>query len=165
MALPPVSSMGSFVSTLKIWQQKLNPGLISPPQPRTPFNFRASGGPTGANAILLNWEQVRGADGYQIQMSTTPDFSNATIVATLRSPVATAWVDVTDTTGAQRWYRIRSTAGTVRRRQSVVGIWSAPVSSTSGNNSTTYDQTSGSSGPGGWNRPTAGSRGSRLLQL
>jgi len=152
-SLPTIVNLERAVPTLKLWQQQLNQGISSPQPPRTPFNFHASGGASGSRSITLNWETISGADGYQIQMSATGDFSSAPIIATISNTAATSWSDDTVVTSVKRWYRIRSTAGTSFQPQSVQGIWSAPIISTSGNNATTYDQTSGTSGNGGWNKP------------
>lgn len=150
-SLPSINSLQQLLPTLKIWQQTINPSVNAPTPPRTPFNFRAIGGASGATGVTLNWELVRGADGYQVQSSPTGDFSNASIVATLNSAAAISWFDSTIASGVKRYYRIRATTGTVNQPQSVFGVWSAPISSTSGNGTTSYDQTSGSSGSGGWN--------------
>jgi len=163
-ALPTITTLQALLPSLKIWQQKIQPVLGNVPTPRCPFNFRATGGPTGTTFVVLNWEEVSGTDGYEIQASSTGDFSTATTIATFKSPVATSWVDTTITTGVQRWYRIRSTAGTLAKPQSVFSVWSAPITSTSGNNTTSYNPIDNNSGGnGGWNPPTRGGRGYSTL--
>jgi hypothetical protein len=111
----------------------LKPIAILPLPPRAPFNLRALGGSSGNT---LSWEDIPGADGYELQMSTNGDFSSAT---TISSGTSTSFTDVTHSAGTKRWYRLR---GFVRTRQTdvVPGPWSAPIVSTSGSNVTTYDQ-------------------------
>ena len=155
-SLPTITTPEMLVATLKIWQQKLQPALAVVAIPRCPFNFRVAGNATGATGLTLNWEQVYGADGYQIQMSTNGDFSTASVIATLTNPAATAWFDSTAVTGVQRWYRIRSTAGTVSKPQSVFSVWSAPAANTSGSGTTTYNPIINNSGSDGWNPPNRG---------
>lgn len=155
MPLPTIHSAKEFPK-LKIWQQSLNRVIDQPKAPRTPFNFQASGGAAGVLGNSLSWDRVLGADGYQIQMSQTGDFSFAAVIATLTSPVATSYFDNTVSSSVKRYYRIRATAGTTNQPQSVQGIWSAPISQTSGSATTSYDTVSGSSGNAGWNRPSGG---------
>jgi hypothetical protein len=152
MSLPTINSLESLLPMLKIWQQTINPAISVPPIPRSPFNFRAMGGATGTIGIALSWEQVAGADGYQIQSSPTGDFSTAPIVATLSSISATSFFDNTIVTGVKRWYRIRSTSGTIANPQSVQGTWTAPIYATSGSGTTTYDTVSSSTGINNGNR-------------
>lgn len=159
-SLPTINSLDQAVSQLKVWQQSLNQVVSIPKAPRTPFNFQAAGAAAGVTGIPLSWEQVSGADGYEIQMSQTGDFSSAGIIATLPSPAATSYFDNTISTGAKRYYRIRATSGTTNQPQSVKGIWSAPITQTSGSPTTTYDTSSATSGAAGWNRPSG--TGSRL---
>jgi hypothetical protein len=135
--LPNINTLEEAIPTLKVWQQTLNQVVSSPPPPRTPFNFQAQEGATGVTGIALSWELVRGADGYEIQMSTTGDFSTASIIATLTSAVANTYFDNTISTSVKRYYRIRATAGTANSPHSVKGIWSAPISQTSGSGTTT----------------------------
>jgi hypothetical protein len=159
--LPQINSLEELLPALKIWQQTLNPVISTPPIPRSPFNFHATGGAAGAIGITLNWEQVSGADGYQIQSSTTGDFSTAPIVATLSSISATSFFDNTVVTGVKKYYRIRSTSGTLSNPQSVQGVWTSPISASSGSGTTVYDQVSNSSGTNGWNNNVNAGFGSR----
>jgi len=166
--LPVINSLEQLLPSLKVWQQALNPTLNLPVAPRTPFNLRATGGAAGATGITLNWDIVKGADGYEIQSSSNGDFSTAAIVATLTNGAATSWFDNTQVTSVKRWYRIRATNGTTQSPHYVKGPWSAPINNTSGSATTVYDQTSGTSGASqnGWNRgsnPGIGQR--RLLSL
>src|SRR6266550_4875570 len=153
MPLPTITSMEMAIPALKIWQQSLNSALNTPTPPRTPFNFTAAGGAAGATGITLNWEIVKDADGYEIQCSPTGDFSAAAIIATLTSIAATSYFDSTIVTTIKRYYRIRATAGSTNQPHVVKGIWSSPIAATSGSATTTYDQTSGTSGNTGYNRP------------
>jgi hypothetical protein len=90
----------------------LKPIAVQQVPPRTPFNLRVTGGAAG-NALA--WENVPAADGYEVQMSETGDFSSA---PTVFSGNATAFADVHTTIGTKRWYRIRSYAST--RRNSII---------------------------------------------
>jgi hypothetical protein len=141
--LPTINSLEQLLPNLKLWQQTINPTLNLPTVPRSPFNFRASGGAVGSTGVALSWEVVKGADGYEIQSSTNGDFSTAPVIATLTTNLAMSWFDSTVITSVKRWYRIRSTNGTTRAPHYLKGIWSAPIIATSGSNTTTYDQTSG----------------------
>jgi hypothetical protein len=149
-SLPIISSLEQLLPTLKIWQQTLNPLTNTPVPPRPPFNLRATGGASGATGITLNWELVTGADGYEIQSSSTGDFSNASIIATLTNIASTSWFDSTTVTSVKKYYRIRATIGTTNAPHSIKGAWSASISNTSGSGTTTYDQTSGNTGTGGF---------------
>lgn len=160
-SLPSINSLEHAIPTLKIWQQRLNTLTRAPVPLRTPFNFRAAGGTTGATGITLSWEVVKGSDGYEVQSSPTGDFSNAPIIATLTSQVATSFFDSTGATAVKRYYRIRTTTGTNSAPRTVKSQWTAPINATSGSGVTTYDSTSATSGVGGWNRggnPGIGSR-------
>lgn len=158
MSLPTINTLDRAVSQLKVWQQSLNPVLATPKAARTPFNFQAAGGATGVLGITLSWEAVPGADGYEVQMSPTGDFSTAVTIVNLTSAAATSFYDNTATSAVKRYYRIRSTSGTTSQPHSVPGIWSAPISQTSGSGNTTHDTVSFSSGNQGWNGPRGGSR-------
>ena len=138
-SLPTITSLQGLFAGLAQWQQALNPVITAPVPVRPPFNFTAAGGAAGATGISLTWERVAGADGYQLQRSATGDFSSATTIATLRSPVATSFFDSTVVTGTKYYYRVSSTAGTIQQPQSINGAWSSPISATSGNAQTTYD--------------------------
>ena len=148
--LPTITSLELLIPNLKIWQHALAPTVNIPPTPRPPFNFRAVGGAVGATGVTLQWEIVQGADGYQIQSSNTGDFSNASIIATTHELAATSWFDSTISTGVKRYYRIRATSGTTNQPQTIFGQWSAPISNSSGSNTTVYDSITNTSGRGGW---------------
>lgn len=111
----------------------LKPIAVRPVPPRTPWNFRATANSSG-NA--LSWESVPGADGYELQMTTNGDFSTA---STVFAGAATTFTDAV-ASGTKRWYRVRPFART-RQDEIVPGTWSAPLISTSGSGTTTYDQT------------------------
>lgn len=160
-SLPIISSLQELLPTLKIWQQTINPTINTPVPPRAPFNLHAIGGTAGATGITLNWEVVSGADGYEIQSSSTGDFSSAPIIATLTNVASTSWFDNTAVTNIKKWYRIRATIGTTNAPHAIKGAWSAPIFNTSGSGTTVYDQTTGTSGSGGWSggrNPGIGSR-------
>lgn len=156
--LPAIESNDQIISTLRLWRQQLNPVVNQPSRRRTPFNFRASS-VAGALGILLSWENVRGADGYTIYYSANGDFSARSVLITLKDSAQISYFDNIGTSGVKRYYRIASTAGTVNQPQSVIGIQSATISQTTGSGTTSYDNTSHTSGSGGWNRPV----GSRKL--
>ena len=67
----------------------LKPIAILPPPPRAPFNLRVLG---GSSEYRLSWEDIPGADGYELQMSTNGDFPSAT---TISSGTSTSFTDVT----------------------------------------------------------------------
>jgi hypothetical protein len=166
-SLPGINSLQELLPALKIWQQSLTPVISAPVPPRSPFSFSANGGAAGATGITLNWEVVRGADGYEVQSSTNGDFSAAPIIAALQSVVATSFFDSTVVTNIKRYYRMRATNGSHAAPHSIKGAWTAVISATSGSGTTTFDQVSKSSGTGGWNagnNPGIGSRftGTRL---
>jgi hypothetical protein len=137
MALPTITSPQQILGGLKRWQQQLDPSVSLPVEPRPPWNLRITGG-TALNS--LSWEPVPGAGGYEIQVSQNGDFSNAPIIATPTDGGATSHVDNTAVNGVKKWYRVRSTAGTTNQPNALKGLWSAPVISTSGSGTTTYDQ-------------------------
>lgn len=157
--LPTIGDMNSLVPVLKIWQKQLNPVVQKPPVLRSPFNFRGVGSGTG-NA--LSWEPVTNADGYEIQSSTNGDFFAAPILATLSNSVAVGYFDSLGAAGIKRYYRVRATGTVGGAQHAVKGTWTAPITSTSGSGSTTYDTTSGSSGHGGWNPPGGIGGGSKI---
>jgi hypothetical protein len=137
MALPTITSPQQILGGLKQWQKQLDPSVSLPVEPRPPWNLRITGG-TASNS--LSWEPVPGAGGYEVQVSQNGDFSTAPIIATSSDSSATLHVDNTIANGVKRWYRIRSTAGTANQPGLLKGLWSAPVISTSGSGTTTYDQ-------------------------
>lgn len=144
--------MSQILQNLQIWRQQLNPIVATPAKLRSPFNLVASS-PTGTTGILLQWNSVRGADGYVIEYSTNGDFGAGNVLAKITNGAQTAYFDDLNASGVKRWYRITTTSGTVSAPQSVLGNTSAPVSATSGSGTTSYDNTSGTSGNDGWNRP------------
>src|SRR5215469_7680005 len=141
-SLPNITSPEALLPALKQWQQKLN-GVVNKPRPaRPPYNTRVSS-ISGSTSILIEWEPVRGADGYQVFSSPTGDFSNRQILATLTSPTATSFVHDLGATGKPQFYAVASTSGTVSQPQSVLGKLSAAITNTSGSGTTVYDQTTG----------------------
>lgn len=154
-SLPAITSMEQLLPALQIWRQTIQPAISTPSPPRSPFNFRATSG-SGSVGIVLNWDLVSGADGYIIQTSPNGDFSNATTLAQISNGAQTSFFDNTPATGTKKYYKIASTAGTISQPQSVTGIYSAPISITSGSGGTSFDNTSGSSGTDGWNQGPRG---------
>ena len=134
-SLPALVSLEQSLPILKQWQQQANDALALPPAARPPFNLRATG---TAGHIVLNWEQVVGADGYEIQSTANGDFS-LSATSTVRGANTTTFPDATLQAGDTRWYRVRSTAGTNNNPQVVKGQWSAPVKQIVGG-ATIYDQ-------------------------
>jgi hypothetical protein len=164
-SLPTITSLEQVLPTLKIWQQRINPVVNTPVPPHAPFNVSASGGAAGATGITVGWGIVKGSDGYEVQMSTNGNFESAVIIALLTNPAATSYFDSTTVTSVKRYYRVRATAGTANQPHSVKGIWSAAINATSGSGLVTHDQTTFTSGAGGWNRPSNPGIGNRNRQL
>jgi len=77
MSLPTISNVYQIVPRLKLWQNKLNRLIAAPTRHRPTFNFRATGASSGAG-VSLDWEPVRGADGYIVSYSDNhADFASA----------------------------------------------------------------------------------------
>lgn len=162
-ALPTITTLESAIPYLKIWQQRLNPLLNVALPVRCPFNFNVTGA-TGTSGLTLNWESVKGADGYRIYFSTTGDFSSSTLLTVITNAAQTSFYDNMGASGVKRWYRISATSGTVTAPQSFESVLSAPISASSGTAGTTYDNTSSTSGGGGWSTG-GGSGGSGRISL
>lgn len=156
--LPTITSLANLGPMLKAWQQALNPVVNRPQPPRCPFNVRLSS-PTGSTGVLIQWEQVPQADGYRVYYSDSGDFSGDSVLATLPSPLSTAYFDSVGVTGKNRFYRVASTAGTPSQPQSVEGVKSAPLQLASGSGQVVYDTTSDNTGSSGFNRPIRPSQG------
>ena len=112
--------------------------------PRIPWNFMAEGKTDG---ILLTWEPVSGADGYEILRSDTGNFSNSiettdnVLTIALSSGQQDSYFDALGATSVTRYYMIRATAGTISSPHSVKGPLSGKISQTSGSGTTTSDTT------------------------
>lgn len=150
--LPTINSLEELLPALKVWQQKLRPVVGVPKAPRTPFNFRASSG-ASATGNALSWEFINGADGYVVYRSDNGNFSNPSIIARITDAKQLSYFDGLGASGITKYYRIAGTAGTDNQPQVIVGKQSATIKATSGSGTTTFDQTSGSSGNTGWNHP------------
>lgn len=157
MPLPTIHDPRQLIPYLKRWQRQLAPSVQRAIPPRVPFNFRATSGAVGTTQIVLDWEQVKGADGYEIQYSPSGDFSNAVSIS-VQNERQVSYVDDIGTTAVLRYYRIRATAGTHDHKQQGKSRWSAPISVTSGAGSTTYDEQSSEdwADPFGWDNYQSG---------
>lgn len=146
--LKQIATFGQLLPVLQSWRTTLTPVVNQPQQVRPPFNLNAHAA-SGTFGIVLNWEQVRGADGYVIYYSDNGNFAGDSTLVTLKSAVCTSYFDNLNATGVNRWYRIASTSGTPSQPQSVIGQMSAAIQATSGSGQTSYDQSTGT-------RPTGG---------
>lgn len=133
-SLPTLLNASDLIQTLKKWQTQLNPLLTTPRTPQAPWNFSAT---RARGGIQLQWAALSNlnADGYQILRSDNGDFSNPTIFSILGSQVASYFDSLPATAGAtttiQKWYHIRATNGTQANPQSVLGVLSGIVTTTS----------------------------------
>jgi len=113
------------------WQAGLRQTLFSPTSPPIPANF-AVASKQGGN--YLTWSAVKGADGYQVEISSTGDFSVLLTAHLLPGNNANAHFDTvptsTGTAPTVRYYRVRATAGTVKNPQNVLGKPTSVLSST-----------------------------------
>jgi len=154
--LPTITGPGNLYSNLKLWQQTINPVVNAPRPPRSPFNFSAKS-VAATTGILLSWELVKGADGYKIYFSDNGDFSShSQLLIQITNVAQTNYFDNIGVTGQKRWYRISATTGTANAPQSVEGTQSAPISNSTGSGTTSQDNTSHTSGSGGWNKTRVG---------
>lgn len=149
-SLPTLINTSDIIQTLKKWQTLINPLLNTPRTPPAPWNFSAT---RARGGIQLSWAAVgsSSADGYQILRSDNGDFSNAITISILGANQTSFFDSFPSTTGGtttiQKWYRIRATNGTLHNPQSVLGLLSGVVTSTSIDPTdtttpatTTYDQ-------------------------
>lgn len=158
--LPTITSYADMLQKLEAWRQVLTPSASSTPiTPRSPFNFSAQGGVAGTTGILLTWERVPHADGYEIQSSPNGDFSSVGVSVAIDNGSQTSYFDSLGVASTQRYYRIRATNGTIAQPHTVKGTLTAPINATSGSGVTSYDNVSNGSGHGAWN-PPGGSGGS-----
>lgn len=163
MSVPAITSLNDIVSKLNLWRQQINPLVSQPILPRSPFNFQAQGGIAGTTGILLGWDQVPHADGYEIQSSPTGDFSTVGVSVVIDNGAQTSYFDSLGVASTKRYYKIRATGGTVAQPHTIKGTLTAAISATSGSGTTSYDNTSHQSGGGAWNPPggSGGVRGGR----
>jgi len=113
------------------WQAGLRQTLFSPTSPPIPANF-AVASKQGGN--YLTWSAVKGADGYQVQVSANGDFATILTAYLLPGNNANAYFDTVPTAAGAaptiRYYRVAATAGTVKNPQSVLGKPTSVLSST-----------------------------------
>lgn len=131
---------------LEQWRQALNTVVKGVLAPRIPWNFQVTN-KQGGN--YLTWQEVSGADGYVVEVSTNGDFSTGTTQVKLHGNANVAYFDSVPTSGgvspAIRYYRIWATAGTTTEPQSVNGLPTGVISSTAiAPNDTTTTSTTGS---------------------
>ena len=132
-ALPTIKSYGDLLPYLKRWSQAINPLLKRVDVPHAPYRFRVTN-QRGGN--LLEWDNVAGADGYEILKSTTGDFDDGASFETipLRSDQHTSYFDALSGSGAAvtvtRYYKLRATAGTTQNPHSIKGLLTGIVSAT-----------------------------------
>lgn len=127
MAIPVIAD----IPALTQWRAKLNNTLKRPFAPKIPWNF-AVASKQGGN--LLTWASVAGADGYEIDKSTTGDFSSNFTTVQLPAQQQSSYFDASPTaqgaTPVKMFYRMRATAGTLAQPQSVKGKDTGVLSST-----------------------------------
>lgn len=139
-SIPSITSIPGLVQ----WRNALTASTATVAPPRIPWNF-AVASQQGGN--YLTWQQVKTADGYIVDISTSGDFSTGVTSVSLPGNQNTAYFDTTPTasgaTPAARYYRVRATAGTTQQPQSVSGQVSGVISSTAipPNNTTTPSTT------------------------
>lgn len=113
------------------WQAGLRQTLLSPVSPPIPANFVVAS-KQGGN--YLTWSAVKGADGYQVEVSSAGDFSTILTAHLLPGNAATAHFDTVPTSSgvapAIRYYRVKATAGTIKNPQSITGKPTSVLSST-----------------------------------
>src|SRR4029077_5168258 len=136
-SLPALVSLEQSLPILKQWQQQANDALALPAAARPPFTLQARGNGT---QIILSWEVVQGADGYELQTSSNGDFSTVTNILSLKGANTTGFTDASLVPGATRCSRSRSPAGADNNPQVVKGQWSAPVQTSSTVTTPVYDQ-------------------------
>jgi hypothetical protein len=137
MALQTITSPHQIVGGLKQWQQQLNPFRLAPRGATAPVEPSYRRRHIDKRSLLGKGPR---AHGYEVQVSSNGDFLNAPIITTSSDSSATTHVDNTIVNGVKRWYRIRTTTGTTNQPGLLKSLWSAPVISTSGSGTTTYDQ-------------------------
>jgi hypothetical protein len=160
--IPTISSLPELAQ----WRHALKNSIKSVAAPMIPWNFQVTS-KQGGN--FLTWTSVKGADGYEVDVSTTGDFSTNITTIPLRSSVQTSYFDSVPTAQggapATRWYQVRATSGTVSQPHSVKGLNSGVISSNAiAPNDTTTASTTGSDGTtndGGQSR----TRGGRYFQF
>ena len=130
-ALPTINTREQLLPYLKQWSRSLAPLLRRPTTPQAPWRFRVTNQRGG---LLLEWDTVSEADGYELLKSSTPDLSVPEIIS-LNSAQANSYFDPVSGSGAgvtgTRYYKLRATAGTETNPHSVKGLLTGIVSATS----------------------------------
>ena len=139
--IPTISSLPE----LQQWRRALKGTIKKVAAPGIPRNFSVVS-KQGGN--YLTWAVTSGADGYEVDISTTGDFSTGITTVSLNSPDQVAYFDSVPTSGgaapALRYYRVRATSGTITEPHSVKGGNSGVLSSTAiAPNDTTTTSTTG----------------------
>jgi hypothetical protein len=140
--IPTITDTRQLARYLKNWERGITPSLQVARTPKIPWNLKAEG---KTNGILLTWNTVPGADGYEILRSANadPDFStttNITIIA-VRQAQQDSYFDDLGAASVKRHYKIRATAGTISKPYSVAGPFSGIVTETSDSGTSDSDTT------------------------
>lgn len=129
-SLPPITNDAQIIQVLNTWRNKLSGQLKKTTTPAIPWNFSLA---TKQGGNLISWTAVKGADGYELNISITGDFTDAQVI-NMPSGLQENYFDSAGVTGGatptKRFYKIRATAGTNSQPQSVKGPFSGAVSGT-----------------------------------
>ncbi len=82
---------------------------------------------TGNGQVYLSWQQVVGADTYDIQRSTTGVVGSFTSIGTSAIP---SYLDAAVTSGIQYWYQVASTNGSGTSAYNTLGTNNLPLTIT-----------------------------------
>lgn len=137
--LPIISREKDIIQGLWKWRKELKNSTRLVSRLRAVFNFRASGSTTLTTTILLEWEPLRGADGYIIERSDNGNFANPLRFPVIKGQAAASFPDNVGATGQTRYYRIIATSGTAQNPHSVEGIPSSVISAITNSATTSYD--------------------------
>ncbi len=125
--LPVITTQEGLLLYLKQFERKLNPLLARARTPKSVWNFKVT---TKRGGLLLEWDILSGADGYEIQSSVNADFASPVVIP-LRNSQQNSYFDALGGGPTTRFYKIRATAGTIRTPHTVKGKLSGIVSGTS----------------------------------
>jgi len=121
----------STIPQLAQWQAGLRANIMRVLAPPVPANLSVTS-KQGGNYVT--WSTVKGADGFELDVSENGDMSNVLSTVALPSSQNTAYFDTVPVQGGStpktRYYRVRATAGTVQNPHNVKGVSSSVVSST-----------------------------------
>lgn len=128
--LPTITKQEDPARYLKVWERRLQPLVRRIPAARVPWNFSAEGRRGG---VYLTWRETIGADGYEIERAESVDMLTNPFKILLSGVLNVAHFDaVSPTSGGTgtvtRYYRIRSTSGSLDRPQEIRGLWSSVIS-------------------------------------